>query len=238
VSSLATGSTEATVEGVRSTFDPLGDGISRLELVDHMGSDHRVVQAARVSYARDLTPWDESRDPRLIQYLVDHGHWSCFEHCYLTVLVECPLFVARQWMRHRSWNFNEVSRRYTSEDIKFYVPSNWRTQHSKNKQSSSLEDVANSWKADEHRHIATSVANTAYEQLLNLGVAREQARIVLPQSLYTRYYATASLRSVIHFLQSRDHEDAQWEIQQYSKALREIMKELWPMTYQAVWKEE
>ena len=99
-------------------MDVLGDGKSLIEVIDSMGTDDTVVRSARVSFSQDMTTGDDpERDAKLIRYLASHSHFSPFEHAYVTFHIKCPLFVARQWHRHRSWTFSEVSRRYTSEDI-------------------------------------------------------------------------------------------------------------------------
>lgn len=217
--------------------DPLGDGISRLELIDHMGSDLRVVQAARVSYAGDTETWRGEKDAKLIRYLIQHGHWSPFEHCTMTVLVKCPLFIRSQWHRHRSWAFNEISRRYTSEEIEFYIPRMLHLQAERNRQASDGRLDPDEYEiATTTLRVMNELTERAYWSLLRQGVAREQARMVLPQSLYTRFYATASLRSLLHFIQVRDHDGAQWEMVQYARALGEIVAEQFPVSWQA-WQE-
>jgi thymidylate synthase (FAD) len=218
----------------RLSYDPLGDGRSALAVIDHMGDDLRVVQAARVSHGRDSSAPDPARDAKLIGYLLQHGHWSPFEHCMLTVMVKCPLFVRSQWHRHRSWSFNEISRRYTSEEIDFYIPPQWRGQAPSNRQASEgcVDLQANAF-ATRVLAQADEAAVEKYQAMMDMGVAREQARMVLPQSLYTRFYATANLRSLLHFIQVRDHEGAQWETVQYARCLSEIIAAHWPLTWTA-----
>lgn len=214
--------------------DPLDDGISQLELIDAMGDDARICQAARVSLAHDLDASDAERDAKLIRYLLRMGHWSCFEHCYLTVRVVAPLPIVRQWQRHRSWSFNEVSRRYTSENVQCYYPLLWHGQDATNRQASSgtlppgLIDASHTLYRQALRD-----AQEAYRALLAFGVAREQARLVLPQAMYSSMYATASLRSALHFIGLRATDEAQSEMRAYAEALGQIIAACWPVTWQA-----
>lgn len=211
-----------------SSLDPLGDGLSLVELVGHVGDDSSVVRSARVSFAGDGRPFDEERDGRLIRFLLENGHWSPFEHPHITLHVRCPIFVARQWMRHSSWSFNEISRRYTSEEIEFYVPRLWRGQSGSNRQASEGEVEIGSLSKRYEEHLRDSLF--LYRSLLERGAAREMARMVLPQSLYTRMYATASLRSALHFLSARLGEDAQHEIRLYAGSVSKILEGLFPVT--------
>src|SRR5688572_28824505 len=119
---------------MHTKFDPLGDGISLVELIDSMGNDQSIVRAARVSYQRDHIEPDAEKDARLIRFMLTHNHGTPFEHTSVTFHVALPLFVARQWIRHRiGVSYNEVFRRYTAEDIDFYYPEYWRPQDTKNK---------------------------------------------------------------------------------------------------------
>jgi thymidylate synthase (FAD) len=205
-------------------FDPLGDGISNLSLINAMGDDQRITMAARVSLAMDGVPLDAERDAKLIRYLLRHGHWSCFEHCYLTVRVVAPLPVIRQWQRHTSWRFNEVSRRYTSENVQLYTPQEWQAS------AGACEYPA---LADQLYRDALAAASHTYNSLVELGVAREQARLVLPQAMYSSMYASASLRSAIHFIGLRATDEAQSEMRAYAEALGQILAARWPVTWQA-----
>lgn len=215
--------------------DPLGDGLSAVQLIDHLGSDKRVVDAARVSLAGDGEAWREMEDPRLIRYMLIHGHWSPFEHCTVTLMVKCPLFVARQWMRHRH-AYNEVSARYTEVPDEFYTPREFRVQAASNRQASVADDgqLDHEYLREEWQ-IGVQTAYDTYHSLLSNGVTREQARGVLPQTAYTRFYDTASLRSWLHFLEARDHPGAQWETVQYARAVRELLEPLFPVTF-AEWR--
>ena len=204
-----------------------------IELVDYSGSDKRIVDAARVSIAQGK---GTKKDTELIEYLIDNKHTSPFEHVVFTFLVKCPVFVARQWMRHRTWSYNEVSRRYTSEDIEFHVPSKLRRQDAVNKQSSSgnLDNDADLIQRIENWN---SMSLSFYNLLIDSGVAREQAREILPVNLYTSFYGTVDLHNLFHFLELRHHPHAQEEIRVYAQAIEEIIKPVVPIAYDA-WKEK
>ncbi|MFC5846713.1 FAD-dependent thymidylate synthase [Deinococcus petrolearius] len=210
---------------------PLGDGIGSVAHVDHMGDDKRAVDAARVSLAGDGEPWREQSDPRLLRYLLAHGHWSPFQHCTATLALKVPLFLRSQIMRHASFAFNEVSARYTEVADEMYAPVQFRAQAQDNRQASvdgsDLPQLAAARLWAEGQRAAFE----AYQGLLDLGVAREQARGVLPQAAYTRFYMTGSLRSWLHFLQARDHPGAQWEAQQVARAIAELLEPLFPVTF-------
>lgn len=220
------------------SYDPLGDGLSRLEYIDHMGDDLAVVEAARVSYAKDLGLRVKQqgllpeKDVKLIRYLLDHGHESPLEMVDVKFLVKCPIFVARQWHRHRMASYNEQSRRYTSEDIEFFYPKELRVQDTKNRQGS-----AGTWVGEEdyHWYMRDSVYSglRLYEKMLEEGIAREQARMFLPQNLYTRFYFKANVRALLNFYRLRADSHAQEEIRVFAHAIGEIMDELIPVTWKA-----
>lgn len=195
-----------------------------VELVDSMGSDQSIINAARVSYDGDLEERPESKDKKLLRYLLKNHHTSPFEHVSLTFHVKAPIFVARQWMRHRTWAFNEISARYTKLEEGWYKPNMWRAQSDQNKQMSEgyaenqphLRQVYE-WTAQAAWH--------AYEELIDNGASREQARMILPVSMFTRFYATVNLHNLLHFVRLRDHEHAQPEIREYAVAMRELARE-------------
>lgn len=215
--------------------DPLADGISDLSVVQSMGSDLIVANAARVSYGKDRPVWDAEKDPKLIRFLLKNKHTSPFEHCMATFHVACPLFVRSQWHRHRTWAYNEISRRYTSEDIQFYVPKVWRAQDIKNKQSSLIGVIPERIQKEAlaHETVVRSHAIEAYNAMIGDGVSREQARMILPQNLYTRFYATASLHNIMHFCTLRSDQHAQWEIRVFSDAISKEMMRLFPVSWGA-----
>ncbi len=214
-----------------------GDGIGRVEYVDHLGTDLTVVNAARVSFGVNKKELDE-RDKGLIDYLIKHRHTSTLEHNVLTCKFVVPLFIRSQHHRHRTWSYNEISRRYTEVDLKFYEPREFRTQHKSNRQASNTETAFNplidsaSVSGGNHAdylvksHHRNSVR--LYDKLLSAGICREQARGILPQNLYTEYYGTCNLNNLVKFIDLRTHDGAQWEIQQVARALLQIATELWP----------
>lgn len=208
------------------------ESLGSVELIDSMGDDLSIIRAARVSYGK--TPgeeFDEQKDGRLMRYLLKNGHWSPFEHTSLTFRVECPIFIARQWMRHRSWSFNEYSARYKEVEDRFYMPLTWRTQSKDNKQMSGGElSTRKSLLADTFVVDTLNNAYSTYKSLLQLGVSREQARSVLPVGAYTEFYATASIRSVLHFLEQRLHPHAQTEIRHLAEQVLFDTKQKFPHT--------
>ena len=220
-------------------IDLYGDGIGSVEYVEHMGSDLTIVNSARVSFGKHKDELDE-KDEKLIGYLIRHRHTSTLEHNILTYRFVVPLFVRSQHHRHRTWSYNEISRRYTDVDIKFYEPEKFRTQHKSNRQASNAEDLKDPiiyTMEDGGRVYASSLVRQVnrrglevYNELIDAGVCREQARGVLPQNLYTEYYGTVDLNNLLKFVELRTHEGAQWEIQQVAKACLDIAEGLWPAT--------
>lgn len=217
-------------------FDVLGDGISFVRLINTMGSDVEIVNGARVSFGKRREELDE-KDKVLIQYLADERHTSPFEHVAFTFHIKCPLFVTRQWHRHRTWSYNEISRRYTSMNLEFYVPKAYRQQAETNRQAST-DDLVELTKDGENINELvgdhTQKAFDFYENLIEQGVAREQARMVLPQNMYTEMYATVNLHNLIHFIELRIHAGAQWEIQQYALKLLDLAEEAAPYAIKAI----
>lgn len=217
------------------------DEIGKVDYVQHMGSDLTVVNSARVSFGVEKQELD-NKDKRLINYLIKHKHTSTLEHCSVTFRFTVPLFVRSQHHRHRTWSYNEISRRYTSKDLQFYCPSSFRTQHDSNRQASNenelidpvilpdLHDIGYGTTASMLVSRLTKENVKLFNMLLKSGVCREQARMVLPQNLYTEYYGTVNLGNLLKFIDLRTHEGAQWEIQQLAKACLEIATELWPAT--------
>jgi len=224
-------------------IDIYGDGIGSVEYVNHMGSDLTVVNSARVSFGVEKSDLDE-RDRKLINYLIKNKHTSTLEHCAVTFRFTVPLFVRSQHHRHRTWSYNEISRRYTDSRIRFYEPDFFRTQHKSNRQSSNPEDLINpmlyeglnlgddkpcsEWVKEHHKNCMAF-----YNNLVESGICREQARAVLPQSLYTEYYGTSNLSNILKFIDLRTHVGAQWEIQKVAEACLEIVSDLFPETVSA-----
>lgn len=212
-------------------FKKVLDGQGFVELVDNFGSDASAVRAARVSYNGDKGVRPEEHDKKLIRYLVRNNHTSPFEHVAFTFHVKAPMFVARQWMRHRTWSFNEVSARYTTVEESFYQPLQWRGQSSDNKQMS--EGVIDDFDVDVAYADAVSNALNSYAVMLDAGVSREMARMVLPQSMFTRFYATIDLHNLLNFIRLRDHDHAQPEIREYAVAMKELASSHAPWTIEA-----
>jgi thymidylate synthase (FAD) len=219
------------------------DGIGSVHYVDHMGSDLTVVNSARVSFGVSKSELD-GRDRKLINYLIRHRHTSTLEHNSVTFKFVVPLYVRSQHHRHRTWSYNEISRRYTDKDLRFYEPNKFRTQHKSNRQASNAEELINPTMSDigstlvpHNIHVASSAIRehhlrslALFNNLIEKGVCREQARGVLPQNLYTEYYGTVNLNNLLKFVDLRTHEGAQWEIQRAAEAVLEIATDLWPIT--------
>ena len=219
-----------------------GDGIGRVDLVEWMGNDLTIVNSARVSFGKHKEELD-GKDKRLINYLVKHRHTSTFEHNVATFRFVVPLYVRSQHHRHRTWSYNEISRRYTDVNIKFYQPHGFRTQHESNRQASNADELINpeveldgfemfsmhSFLADDAVQFHNQCSLELYNKLIEAGVCREQARGVLPQNLYTEYYGTVNLSNLMKFIDLRTHEGAQWEIQKVAEACLEIAEGLWPV---------
>jgi len=213
------------------------DDIGFVEYVSHMGSDVTIVNSARVSFGQHITDLAK-RDVKLIKYLIEHKHTSTLEHNVVTFRFKVPLFIRSQHHRHRTWSYNEISRRYTDFNLEFYEPTMFRKQSESNRQASTdclfdphLNDMLGlaSDVLKEHHEASLYI----YNKLLDSGVCREQARGVLPQNLYTEYYGTCNLNNLFKFIGLRIHEGAQWEIQQVAKACLEIAEDLFPVTAKA-----
>jgi thymidylate synthase (FAD) len=218
-----------------------GDGIGKVEYVEHMGSDLTIVNSARVSFGVQKEELDE-RDIKLIKYLIKHKHTSTLEHNFITFRFKVPLFIRSQHHRHRTWSYNEISRRYTDVNLEFYQPTEFRTQHKSNRQASNNELIDPVMLRFEDGGVLTTAGALRqhhdrslhlYNEMIELGVCREQARGVLPQNLYTEYYGTTNLNNLMKFIGLRLHEGAQWEIQQVAKACLDIAEELYPVTVAA-----
>jgi thymidylate synthase (FAD) len=211
----------------------LDHGFVRLD--DSMASDLAVVNGARVSFARHKTEMDES-DEGLIRFLMREKHASPFEHAVFRFHIRCPIFVAREWMRHRWSSFNEFSLRYAQATEDFFVPQpeDVRTQVGK-PGAYSFEPVSDEL-AETTREELRAVYETAfsaYARLVDAGVARELARCVLPVGAYTEFYWTANARSLMNFLSLRNAEAAQREIRRYAEVCEQFFAELMPVTHAA-----
>ncbi|HOX22024.1 MAG TPA: FAD-dependent thymidylate synthase [Elusimicrobiales bacterium] len=202
-----------------------------VRLLGVLGGDKRVVQAARVTYGSQ-SACDE-RDKKLIAYLLEHAHFSPFEHSVFQFHVKCPLFVARQWMRHRWSSFNEVSARYTEMPEEFYRPEQFRAQDFKNKQGSVKTAELDQEQIAADYGKALESLRAAYEKMLAGGVARELARLVLPSAQYTQFYWTINARSLMNFLALRMDEHAQLEMREYANAIAGMFHEAMPWSFEA-----
>lgn len=194
--------------------------------IDHMGSEITIINSARVSFGNNDKVSLDDGDKKLIKYLALHKHMSPFEHCTLTVLIKCPLFIRSQIHRHRTFSYNEISRRYTSKDLEFFIPNIIRKQSKSNRQASNgtLGKVKSTLAKLIMRTIHASSLR-AYNRLLKLGVPREQARGVLSQNLNTEFYMTGNLRNWAHFINLRDHEGAQGEVQVIARQVKKLIIE-------------
>jgi len=201
-----------------------------VRLVDSMGTDISIVRAARVSYAAQ--PRGDGQDERLLRYLLEHKHTSPFEHVQFTFEVCAPIFVFRQWHRHRTWSFNEVSGRYTALPEACFVPApdTITTQSTSNKQMRTAQLHPDAARFAALIRASNLAARIAYEKLLEEGCPRELARVVLPLSQYSSMFATVDLHNLLHFLELRLHEHAQREIQVYAEAMLELVRQVVPAT--------
>ena len=224
---------EAAEELLDREIKVLDKGFVRL--VDYMGGDQRIVQAARVSYGAGTKSYRQDRG--LIHYLIKNWHTSPFEQVQLTFHTKMPIFVARQWVRHRTARLNEISGRYSVMKDEFYVPNpeNIRPQSEDNKQGRSEERFS----ADQEQEIIRLFADEQksiyanYENLLELNVARELARNNLPLSMYTEWYWQIDLHNLFHFLRLRMDPHAQYEIRVYAEAMAQCARAVAPMAYEA-----
>lgn len=198
-----------------------------VRLVDWMGTDQSIVEAARVSYQSPSK--GEEQDRKLLNYLFVHKHTSPFEMCKIKFNIRMPIFVMRQFIRHRMQNVNEVSARYTELPKEFFIPEVWRVQDTKNKQGST-DGYVDQGKCKEEAQHAYEIAYLTYERLLARGVAREQARIVLPVGIYTEFYSCWDLNNLLKYFSLRDDPHAQGEHQDYARAMKQLTAECFPWT--------
>ncbi|MFP4301850.1 MAG: FAD-dependent thymidylate synthase [Spirochaetaceae bacterium] len=214
-------------------FPVLDSGFVRL--VDYLGGDQRIVQAARVSYGAGTKSYRQ--DKGLINYLLRNEHTSPFEQVILTFHTKMPIFVARQWVRHRTARLNEISGRYSVMEQEFYLPAPEQIalQSSDNKQGRSSEPMSSEDAATVREELARGYAEAyrVYQGLLDRGVARELARVVLPLSLYTEWYWQIDLHNLFHFLKLRVDPHAQYEIRAYGEVMLAITRRVAPLAVEA-----
>lgn len=214
-------------------FKILNHGFIRL--VDYMGSDDAIVQAARVSYGEGTKKLSEDRG--LIRYLMRHHHTTPFEMVEFKFHVKLPIFVARQWIRHRSANVNEYSGRYSVMREEFYMPQpqDIRFQSTVNKQGRAKHEVPDDVKKNlmDILNRSQSESYESYQEFLEQGLARELARINLPLSLYTEWYWKIDLHNLFHFLRLRMDSHAQQEIREYALVMADTVRTVCPIAYEA-----
>lgn len=206
-----------------------------VKYLDHMGDDHAVVQAARTSYVGVSEDTDKSKDERLLRYLMRHKHMTPFEMCNLKIAIKIPMDAWRQFVRHRLFSINEYSTRYKEAIDDACKADVWRLQSTNNKQGSAGfvtdEEVIDALNYNENS--IQEHARAVYKHRLEMGVAREQARKDLPLSTYTEAIVECDLRGWMHFLGLRLDSHAQQEIRNYAHAIANIVKDIWPISWQA-----
>lgn len=207
----------------------LDDNIGYIKLLDYMGTDNTIPRVARISFDNFEANKTEEQDIRLLKRLWKDKHNSPFEMCELMFEVKCPIFVARQWFRHRTGSFNEHSGRYSQMPNEFYLPKQLYNQSQTNKQMSGepVENIKNMHLTSIMKHHFDECF-ILYDKLINDGVSREMARIILPLSVYTKFIWKLNLRNLTNFLQLRLAKDSQFEIRAYANAILEIIEPIYP----------
>lgn len=220
----------------------------KAEYIDHMGDDLRVANAARVSFNKESSLVDSmllEKDAKLIKYLADHDHWTPFAHCSVTIRETVPIFLARQRFKHTvGFVYNEVSRRYVDDEPGFYEPKYWRKRAENIKQGSSDEEIKDMLMLEGDRYYSVPInlayweavhaCEKFYESLIAAGGAPEQARMVLPQSMYTSYYVTGSLYAWSRLYLQRTKDNAQREWNELTPQIDEILRPLFPCSWSAL----
>jgi len=206
-----------------------------VELLDVLGSDLTVVNAARVSFAKQVEEFRE-QDERLIRYLARHHHWTPFSQCQIQLRIQMPIFVARQWFKHTvGITRNEVSRRYVDAPPEFFFPTEWRERAEDKKQGSGAAITeGRQLPADIIARDAVLRAAAAYETLIQMGVCPEQARMVLPQSMQTEFVETGSLATYARIIRLRDEAHAQAETREWARAVRQLIEPKFPVSVAAL----
>lgn len=217
---------------IQTRFNVLDYGF--VTYIDHMGSDHDICEAARISYSRRDREFDPVKDLNLIFRLFRDRHTSPFEMGKIVFNIKMPIFVMRQFVRHRMQNLNEVSARYTELPNEFYIPEKWRLQDPKNRQGSDgfADDHATSLCVNRTREICEK-AYEIYEIMLKNGISREMARMVLPVNIYTEIVCCWDMNNLLKFFSLRDDVHAQAEIQEYAKAMKAIAATVFPHVMEA-----
>ncbi len=199
-----------------------------VDLIDHMGSDLTVVNAARVSFAKESDEFSD-KDAKLISFLAKHDHWSPFGHASLQFRIKAPVFVARQLVKHQvGLVWNEVSRRYVDDEPEFYIPTEWRLKADDKKQGSSDETI------EYNIDGAIQFVTQTYQNLLNNNIAPEMARMVLPQNMYTEWYWSGTLMAFARVCNLRCKADTQLETQKIANLIDEQVTKLFPISWSAL----
>ena len=210
-----------------------------VEVLGFLGTDLTVANSARVSFGKRKNIYDKS-DYRLVRYLAKHKHFSPFRHLVVQLHIKAPEFVMRQAYKHvvgieatssyptKDHAWNEISGRYVPVE-EYYIPEVWRRQSEDNKQASEGA-IADQEEAEDKYKAALALIKHYYDELLELGVAKEQARVLLPLAAYTEVYWTASFQAIANFIELRDEPTAQWEIREYAKVLKKLMFAIYPKT--------
>ena len=199
-----------------------------VNLIDVMGTDLSVVNAARVSFAKESNEFSD-KDAKLINYLAKHNHWSPFGHASLQFRIKAPIFVARQLVKHQvGLVWNEVSRRYVDDEPEFYIPSEWRLKADDKKQGSSDETI------EYNLGSTLEFVKTTYQNMLKANIAPEMARMILPQNLYTEWYWSGTLMAFARVCNLRCKPDTQWETQQIGNLIDNEAKEKFPISWKAL----
>ena len=209
--------------------------MTEVELIDHMGNDASVVNAARVSFGKRIKEMSEG-DTKLIRYLAKHNHWSPFGHASLQFRIKAPVFVARQLVKHQvGLTWNEISRRYVDYKPEFYEVDKWRGKPINKKQGSSEEEIEWIDRTTRTGALQSQVENVAlanYNRMLDAGVAPEQARMILPQSMMTEWYWSGTLYAFARVCNLRCAEDAQYETRIVANFINDECKELFPISWE------
>ena len=199
-----------------------------VNLIDVMGTDLSVVNAARVSFAKESNEFSK-QDAKLIHYLAKHNHWSPFGHASMQFRIKAPIFVARQLVKHQiGLVWNEVSRRYVDDEPEFYIPSEWRLKADDKKQGSSDETI------EYNLGSTLEFIKTTYQNMLKANIAPEMARMILPQNLYTEWYWSGTLMAFARVCNLRCKPDTQWETQQIANLIDIESKQHFPTSWRAL----
>ncbi len=215
-----------------------------IKFIECWGSDQRIIEAARMSTDKGFQGWGTSEDPgdeRLLCYLWKHQHYTPFEMAGMVIEVQAPIFVFREWHRHRTQSYNELSARYTELPDLFYLPNTTRLMYGKQSQKNKQDSDDKSLATEEEIETAKAIlqenytnSRRDYEDLLKVGFARELARLVIPVAQYSRMRASANLRNWLAFLTLRTAPGAQWEIRQYATLLNAMISQAFPRVWEIV----